>query len=475
MKRTGLTLLFTLSGYFIFGQHCECSEQFKWLKKTFEENDAGYVFTLEKKGKQSYELLNYLIAEKAEKCNDVNTCATVLSEWLHYFRENHIGIYATETVSPSEQSTESARVLPTVTEKQLHQWEAAMSKQPISSVEGIWTIGGYTILMKEVKDQIVGYILKSENPDWKPGEVKIQLAAKMDSGVYYLGDHSRQAINQIRFEVNKYLTLNDFTLEKQVPQVILEPTKELSYKAKFADSPFAYQIDDATVYIKLPSFELQHKEKLEALVAEWEKRILQSPYLVIDIRDNGGGSDRTYASILPFIYTNPIYRNLVEFYSSDINNKTWTDLLNNPDLSEEERPIFEDFVKRIEANKGGFEKIFEGTTSVIQLENVHPNPQKVALLINENTASAGEQFIFDLEQSWKVKTFGHQTKGAFDVGNVSTIASPDTQFVLVYSTSRYVTIGKITVDDVGIVPDFYIGDEISEDLWITHVISKLKE
>jgi len=48
----------------IFSQDCDCSSNYAWVKKTFEENDAGYAYALQKKGRELYEAHNSQIAAK---------------------------------------------------------------------------------------------------------------------------------------------------------------------------------------------------------------------------------------------------------------------------------------------------------------------------------------------------------------------------------------------------------------------------
>ena len=38
-----------------FAQKCNCVENFNWMVNTFEENDAGFQYVLDKKGKDYYE------------------------------------------------------------------------------------------------------------------------------------------------------------------------------------------------------------------------------------------------------------------------------------------------------------------------------------------------------------------------------------------------------------------------------------
>ena len=51
---------FVLIAFFLtfnaFAQDCSCEENFLWVKKTFEENDAGFQVALDRKGKAEYEM-----------------------------------------------------------------------------------------------------------------------------------------------------------------------------------------------------------------------------------------------------------------------------------------------------------------------------------------------------------------------------------------------------------------------------------
>jgi C-terminal processing protease CtpA/Prc len=93
-------------------------------------------------------------------------------------------------------------------------------------------------------------------------------------------------------------------------------------------------------------------------------------------------------------------------------------------------------------------------------------------MMGKRTASAAEQFIIDLKQSWKVKTFGSQTAGAIDIANISTIQS-DKKLPLVYSASRFIIISKLAIDDVGMLPDYYIDDKISEEAWLKFILDRM--
>ena len=329
-----------------------------------------------------------------------------------------------------------------------------------------------------MKDYFVGYIYSTDNENWKVGDVKFFFNRSLKTGIYFSGDRSINQISEINYIENKYLTLNDFVVEKQDSRVVLTKGNELKYKIRFAENPFFFQLNDETIFLKLPSFSLEYKEEIDSLTKLWHSKLIKTKNLIIDIRNNGGGADKTYNSILPYIYTNPILRNQIEFLSSKLNNKEWEDILKIPELPSDDIKLLSDFVKRLNNNRGGFEKIFTTKSikgiDLLDFDSVYAFPKNVAVLTNKNTGSAAEQFILDLKQSWKVKTFGKQTSGALDVANIKYIQSPDSILTLIYSTSRYVTYNKLKIDDVGILPDFFIDDDILEDQWIDFVIERMK-
>ncbi|WP_260259407.1 hypothetical protein [Elizabethkingia meningoseptica] len=79
-------------------EKCNCEQNFQWVKKTFEENDAGFQYALEQKGKDAYQANNERILIKVKKAKTLNECTPVLYEWLTFFRSGHINIRTNENV-----------------------------------------------------------------------------------------------------------------------------------------------------------------------------------------------------------------------------------------------------------------------------------------------------------------------------------------------------------------------------------------
>jgi hypothetical protein len=476
MKKNILIFLVLIS-YKLSAQNCDCNRYFEWTKSTIEENDAGAKYAIESKGVEIYKLYNDYFQEKAINTSDINDCVLLLSKWLSFFRKGHIGIYLNH--QQELQSDQQIRfVFKKKTSKEIDKIGKDLLRHDIHNLEYFWGISDYSIVIKKDKDHYIGFLNSDYDENWKKGDVKFYFDKDLKNGVYIFGDRSTKKIQKIEYLENKFLLFDDLVITKKDDRIKLSNETDLKYKIRFEENPFIYQLNDETIYIKLPSFSQEYKNQVDSLVLVWDIRLRKAQDLIIDVRNNGGGADKTYHSLLPYIATNNIYRNQIEYLSSKLNNEEWENILKLPDLPEFDRNLISDFVNRVNRNIGGFEKLFleENYLGVtfLPFENIFTHPKNIAILMNKNTGSAAEQFIQDVRQSWKVKLFGQQTAGALDVANVKSIISQDNLLTLVYSTSRYVTYNKLKIDETGILPDFYINENINEDEWIKFVLERMK-
>ena len=459
------------------GQTCDCNKYFEWTKSMIEENDAGANYAINSKGREFYNVYNQSFQEKAVNINSINDCVSLLRSWLSFFRKGHIGLYLNSN-EDLQSVTQEHLIFKKKTSKEIEKIEKDVLRNDIQNIEYFWKIADYSIVIKKEKEHYIGFLNCDYGENWKKGDVKFYFDLNFTKGVYFNGDRSTEKIQNIQYLENKFLLLDNSLVTKMDDRIRLTNETELKYKIRFEENPFIYQINNETIYIKLPSFSQEYKAQVDSLVLDWDIKLRKTKNLIIDVRNNGGGADKTYHSILPYIATNNIYINQIEYLSSRINNEEWENILKTPDLPEFDRNLISDFTKRLNQNFGGFEKLFleENYLGVtfLPFENIFSHPKNVAILINKNTGSAAEQFIQDARQSWKVKLFGQQTAGALDVSNVKSITSPDNLLTLVYATSRYVTFNKLIIDDIGILPDFYINENINEEEWIKFVLERMK-
>ena len=65
---------------------------FDWLIQAFSDNDAGYFYALERKGRQKYLRHTKHCKQMLSKVQSLDEAIDVYRYWLKFFREQHIGI-----------------------------------------------------------------------------------------------------------------------------------------------------------------------------------------------------------------------------------------------------------------------------------------------------------------------------------------------------------------------------------------------
>ncbi|WP_438865442.1 hypothetical protein [Neptunicella sp.] len=167
------------------GSTFNCQREFIWLKQTFEENDAGFSFLVDKKGQSAYQK-HTLETEKAINLvtSDIE-CVSALQEWLSFFRKGHIGLRLNKDTSENNFPVlNEPKKLPIseVHYLDIDKFKVYLSNKSSEDLEGIWQFYGYTAALKKHDEDYWGYVVSSKNPDWVPGEVKFKLYPKKKGG-----------------------------------------------------------------------------------------------------------------------------------------------------------------------------------------------------------------------------------------------------------------------------------------------------
>lgn len=198
--------------------------------------------------------------------------------------------------------------------------------------------------------------------------------------------------------------------------------------------------------------------------------------LIIDLRGNGGGAGKSYDKLLPILYTDPIKTIYWEHLSTVLNNKRWEEWLQNSDLTEQNRKFLLGVSEKLNNNIGDFVYVYDNEGyELFEQDFQYKNPQNIALLVDENNASASEQFLLSANQSSKVKVFGRVTYGALDMSEVNQVVSPDGNFVLAYCLTKSLRLPDFPIDGIGIQPDYYLDKSVLPYNWIEFVLDVYKE
>jgi len=470
MKATLLLSALFLSITGIQAQQCNCKTSYEWVKKTFEDNDAGYAHILAIKGQDAYALHNKLTAEKVEKINDTDSCLKALENWVRFFRTDHFRF--TKTQAPVNTQEKTAGIAPLRNEpintEQFRKY--LLERKTPDTIEGIWETPYSTIAIKKENNEYTGILLSSSIPNRKAGDTRFSIATNLGTARLYQTGARPTQVNKIRTwgKQKQVLQLDNLLLKKIFPTQQADSNTDEYYRVKTAAAPFGYKRDSNTVYIHINSFNYENKQAIDSVLKSLDAAITSTPNLIIDLRDCQGGTDQSFHKLIPYLYTNPIRQVMAEFYSTPLNNRMWKEVANREGLDAEEKAQYQKINALMDSKLGKYVNIFGKDVDTIRLNKVLPYPRNIGIIIHENNFSTTEEFILAAKQSKKVKFFGRKTGGALDVSNMVEAKDPSGNFIFEYCISRSLRIPDFPVDDMGLHPDFYLDRYIPEDEWIAY-------
>ncbi|MEE1898263.1 S41 family peptidase [Flavobacterium rakeshii] len=472
MKQILFSFLLVFISYLnAFSQHCNCEENFKWVKKTFEENDAGFNYALSIKGEAAYKKHNDFYESKVKEITDLDKCADVIYDWLTFFRKGHFYI---NIIQDSNEVTEKAIINTDNWEKypiSEEEFNKYLSKGKHEPLEGIWKTDPYTIGVIKTKSGYTGFILDGGNTSWQKYEVKFKLNVTEPNsygGTYYLRDYSEYKLNNIIQIGENTLQIDNIFLYRVNPK--LEDTKQIKSYLELikANRPLMQQYSDSTLVLRIPSFSNGYKREIDSVIAANHDKIISTPNLIIDIRNNGGGSDGSYSEIIPYLYTNPIRIVGMELLSTTLNNKRMESYLDDPDITKKDKKEVQKSLKILNDNLGKFVNLGDKKVYIQELNTVYSYPKNVGILINKGNGSTSEQFLLAAKQSSKTKLFGATTAGVLDISNMYYAISPSGDLKLGYCLSKSYRIPDMAIDGKGILPDYYLDSEIPQSEWVQY-------
>jgi len=463
-------------------QPCNCPATFDWMVTTFEQNDAGFQLVLDRKGQAAYAEHTQVLRARADSASGLVACTQVLDGWLRWFRKGHIGISPTEQAQQAEQGADKPAATKThpagrtvkLTEAELVRRleRAGHARHPL---EGVWTMGAYRVgIVRQPKDstRFDAVILASENANWKPGMVKVELqqqAVGRYAGTFYMGDHSPEPVEALLMGTTGGLLKMRNIWVRQVPAAALSRAEQVQLRAMDAERPFLERLNERTVYLCIPSFAFEQKRSIDSVLAANDALIRSTENLIIDIRNGTGGSDASYGGLIPYLYTGPMRTVGVKLRATELNAAGYAEYADMFGRDSENGRWCMDVATRMRAALGSWLELDEQPWSVDSSHTAQPFPQRVGILCNEGNGSTDEQFLLEARTSAKVKLFGRPTFGALDVSNMRRVNSPDGCYQLGYTMSLSHRLPHMPVDVMGIQPDHYLDEGIPEMEWIGYV------
>jgi C-terminal processing protease CtpA/Prc len=244
-------------------------------------------------------------------------------------------------------------------------------------------------------------------------------------------------------------------------------------------TPYEFrQINSAVVLLRLNDF--ADGASIGALVEAHRQEISQAETLILDLRQNAGGSDTAFLPLLPYCLTPgeelPQVDGALEINYTE---RTVDLRLNQLEaygkhLPPEYEPIFAQAVEELKKNRGkGFVPWEDemGTVPGTQL------PRRVYVLSDYSCASSGEAFVERVRGCKKVTVVGRPTEGILDYSNCVQVTYGS--YWLQYPTSRRLALDRgISMAQTGIPVDFYIPfspAHLSRDVDLEQVLKMIEE
>jgi hypothetical protein len=477
MKKGLLFILTIFLSGLTFGQNCSCADNFVWLKETFEKNDAGFKYVIDKKGEADYKKHTDIYYEKVQNITDKELCAEALLEWLRYFRRGHLWLQSiSKKETPEKENIDNDKI-----RKQYKDWEkyaynekefnSHITQLKSPSLEGIWTSPPYKIGVRKVNNEYVGFIIEADGIYWSKSQVKFKI--KDENGkltaTYYMQDRSVSEINEVKLIGNNYLSMEFVSLKRLFPIFPTDISIDRYLKYQSTDIPLFEKLSDKTVVLRIPSFDGSAKKQIDSVIVANMQTITKTENLIIDLQNNGGGSDESFEKLIPLIYTNPIRVVGMEFLSTPLNNKRMEEFANDPDASVDDKKWAREAYDKLNKNLGKFVNLDSSIVDIETSDTMYTYPKKVGIIINGGCGSTTEQFILAAKQSNKVKLFGTTTFGSLDISNMYSVKSPCNDLELGYCLSKSFRIPDFTIDGKGLQPDYYLDEEIPKYEWLDFV------
>lgn len=211
-----------------------------------------------------------------------------------------------------------------------------------------------------------------------------------------------------------------------------------------------------TLLIHLPSFSPPHRLALELLLRKQRAVLLSHPYWIIDVRDNDGGADSSYAPLLPWLLAEQPVNVGVEWLSTPANQQAHEQICARYAPGDAACQQFaQSVLTALRAVPVGSWARVQGERFVFERGPVAEKrrPQKVAVLMDKECGSSCEQFLLTVRQGFAVKLLGRPSFGALDYSNMRPFSLPSGRRDLWYATSRTLRLPQVPVDALGVLPD----------------------
>ncbi len=453
---------------------CACDKDFAFVVHYLENHYSGFQDNVTDENGLAYQQLKAKLHEKSQQALSETNCLVLLKEYTGFFKDNHLEVrFRAKPVvdEKSEATVQLFKASSVFKSRERVDYDSVQMREYLQQsedeLEGIYENAVYQFAVvrnpTEFRDYY-GVITESKTALWEIGQIKCEIKRT-----------SPTSFQTVVFQRNHSVTIGTidsgdpilamFSDIKKVFPNSASLSAESNHHLAPAGSWFQFKVlDDSTTYLHIKTFDGSLKRKLDSAMNKVLPIIKQKPNLLLDIRNNGGGSDHNWRILAEYIYTDPFPNDVTEYYCTPEIIKRHEER-----LAEMQRNISAygwGVVKYSKIKLKKFKKAPTGTflpfestipwyarrfvvSNKYAQRKVHATPRKIILMYNRNTASAAEGLILNALHSKKVLTFGENSAGAITFGDISTVNTPS-GFMLQSATQR--TRNRFQYEHTGISP-----------------------
>ncbi len=373
---------------------------FDFVVSTIASNYAGYPSKTAGPKAAELQALTARLRTRAAAASSTQLTA-ILKEWVAFFHDGHTHVDALGTAGAATPTPRLAW-----SETRVRARLAALGAAR-DAVEGIWQIGDrYRLAVLrtgKAATRFAAVILTTTADGWQPGDVKADLTAAAP-GLYHMvyraGDHAEHPVTAWVLADGAVLDLgSEWGSWNRALPAVADADADRAARLFPAAQLLLKRLSPKTLWLRIPDFNDSRARPLAELLAAHQADLAAMPNLVIDLRNNGGGSDYVYAPILPLLYSRPVVSIGMEMRAS-ADNIALRRAIAEKIRAEAPGPAQElDAQNRLmAAHIGDFVRTDPLPFSIERRAAVLPFPRHIAVLI-DHAASTGEQFLLDARQS----------------------------------------------------------------------------
>ncbi|MBO4234770.1 hypothetical protein FO675_10795 [Riemerella anatipestifer] len=474
-----ITLITLSISIFSFAQKkCDCKKVIEFVTHQIENNSASFAHqVLEYNRQDIYKKHKNKIVKISKDLTTQKECLGLIQHYLFFLRDAHQKLYITNEYYPFKSFDDTLSVKKFITENvENHQLKRINPK----GILGDWYYknGLYSIQIQKNQQKGREYIgiLKDDFRHNKQflgfkGDIRFEFYNNHQNELtaIYWDFANRPAAYKVQFSKDTLKFGRNITFYRKKKDITV------TNSFKVADSTYFKELDNNTNYLRIHTFDYENKKNIDSIISVHQNQLSTKNNLIIDVRNNGGGSDWSYYPLLPYImdkneYQNPIAASSIWISKDNFQNyynerylynvKTNQDSL-NADLE-------------IEALKKHIGKFEPYTKSTSKVETISSYPKKVYIIQNRWDASSTEGFILTAKQSGKVKTFGENTGGFVSYGEWRKLEIPNFPAWISMTQKKMIFYDDSDFEMIGIKPDVELNPDNEKD-WLEIVKKEIEK